>query len=69
MAGRHKRRKRKVDVDKLSVEQAEKLSKQIGQEVAKIMDEANSKCNKLLNIYGLQTSIGYEIVEMDKKSK
>ena len=69
MAGNHKRRKRKVDVSKLTVEQADALSEQIGQEVAKIMDEANKTCNKLLNIYGLQTAIGYEIVPMEPKKK
>lgn len=70
MAGNHKRRKRKIDANKLSPEQADNLGVQIGQEIAKIMDEANLKCNEILGIYGLQTRIGYDIVEIsDEKSK
>ncbi len=64
----HTERERKVDIKKLSVEQADKLSMQIGKEISKIMDEANIKCNKLLGIYGLQTKIGYEIVKISKDS-
>lgn len=60
-------RERKVDVNKLTVEQADQLSMQIGKEISKIMDEANTNCNKLLGIYGLQTKISYEIVKIDKE--
>ena len=69
MAGNHKRRKRKIDLNKLSVEQADKLAKQLGDEIAKTMDEANNKCNEMLKIYGLQTKIGYEIVQLDEITK
>jgi hypothetical protein len=67
MAGNHKKRKRQINIEKLNIDQADQLAAQIGQEVAKIMDEANKKCNKLLNIYSLQTSIGYEIVKKESK--
>ena len=60
-----KDRVRKIDVDKLTIEQAEKLSEQIGKEISKIMDDANSSCNKLLGVYGLQTKISYEIVKIE----
>lgn len=69
MAGNHKRRKRKIDLENLSPEQADKLAKQIGDEIAKIMDEANTKCNEMLRIYGLQTEIGYEIVQIAENTK
>jgi len=61
-----KKRERKVDVSKLTVDQADKLSEQIGKELSKIMDEANLKCNKLLNVYGLQTKISYDIVQIEQ---
>ncbi len=68
MAGNHKRRKRSVDLKSLTIDQADRLGKQMGDEIAKIMDEANNKCNNMLNIYGLQTQIGYEIVQVPEKT-
>lgn len=64
-----KDRERKVDVEKLNLDQVDALSAQIGKEISKIMDEANLKCNQLLNIYGLQTQIGYKITKLKKKTK
>lgn len=69
MAGNHKLRKRKVDVSKLNMEQVEKLQEEIGKELSKIFDEAGQKANKLLNIYGLEIKIGYEMKEMPEKIK
>jgi hypothetical protein len=63
-----KDRERKVDTSKLTIDQADALSVQIGKEISKIMDEANLKCNELLGIYGLQTKIGYKIVKIGKKT-
>lgn len=62
-----KDRERKIDINAMSLAQAEALSAQIGKEIAKIMDEANLKCNELLNIYGMQTQIGYKIVKLGTK--
>ena len=62
-----KDRPRKIDVNSMSVEAAERLSKEIGVELAKIMDEANAKCNAMLNIYGLQTQIHYQITQVGEK--
>lgn len=70
MAGNHKRRKRSIDVEKLTPEQADKITAQLGQEIAKIMDDANEKCNKLLGIYGMETVISYAVAkkgELDKQ--
>ena len=62
-------RKRFIDPKKLTLQQADELSKQIGKMVAEIMDDANKKCNEILNIYGLQTKIGYNIVQVPKKTE
>ena len=66
MTEKHKRRKRKINLNSLSKEQVDSLSSDLGKEVAKIMDKANKECNKMLNIYGLQSQIGYEIKEVEK---
>lgn len=67
MAGRPKTRKRKIDVNKMTPEQVKRLEKQISDEITSIMDEANTKCNKILNIYGLQTYIEWGITPLDEK--
>jgi hypothetical protein len=64
-----KDRERKVDVNSLSITQADALSVQIGKEIAKIMDEANLKCNELLKIYSLETSIAYKITKIGAKTR
>lgn len=65
----HSKRERKVDLNKLSMDQADVISQQIGQEMARIMDEANLKCNEILNIYGMQTQIHYKIVPLEVKKE
>lgn len=64
-----KDRERKINVDSLSLEQADALSAQIGKEIARIMDEANIRCNAILNIYGMETKIGYKLTKIGKKTK
>lgn len=64
-----KDRVRKVDVSQMTQEQADNLSKQIGAELAKIMDEANKKCNEMLGIYGLQTQIHYKVTQLVEKTE
>jgi len=65
----HSKRERKVDLNKMSMQQAEAISAQIGQEMAKIMDEANLKCNEILIIYGMQTQIHYKIVPLQENKE
>jgi len=62
-----KKRERKVNIDNLLPAQADNISKTIGQELAKIMDEANNKCNELLNIYNLETKISYNIQKIEEE--
>lgn len=69
MAGNYKRRKRKIDVEKMTNEQVERLGVELGKKIADIMDEANYKCSKLLDIYGLETKISYSLVKKKKTSK
>lgn len=51
------RQSKKVDVKKLSIQEVEKLSVDIGDQVRDIVDSACTKANKILNQYGLQTKM------------
>lgn len=56
-----KDRVRKVDISKLSPDQADNLSAQIGEKVRGICDEAAEKANAILNIYGMSAKIAIKI--------
>ena len=57
-------RERKVDLNSLSVAEVDVLSIQVGNKVREICDEASSKANALLNIYGAKCKIAIEIEEL-----
>ena len=52
-----KERERKVDITKMSREQVDSISQQIGDKVREICDEAVLKANKILNIYGMSAKM------------
>lgn len=52
-----KERERKVDISKMSQEQVESISQQVGDKVRQICDEACEKANKILNIYGMNAKM------------
>lgn len=52
---------RKVDVEKLTDEQAEKLMQKLSKELDVITSRAAEDANKLLNRYGLKVKIGIVI--------
>ena len=60
-------RQSKVDINALSLEQVDDLSKQIGDKLRNICDEASDKANELLKIYGMNCKIAISIDEMPKK--
>lgn len=53
-------RARKVDVEKLTNEQADQIGEEIGRKLSDIAKEAAEKANKLLKIYGLETKMAFE---------
>jgi len=66
----NERRVRKVNVDTIPVDQIDNLSEQLGDKVSVIINKASEDINKILNIYGLQIMIQYNLKEMDiNKSK
>lgn len=52
-----KDRKRSIDINKLTIEQAEEISQQVGEKVRFICDDAVEKMNRILNIYGMKAKI------------
>lgn len=56
-------RKRLININNLSIEEAESLSSQIGDKVREISDEATNKINDLLNIYGMKAKFSLVIEE------
>ena len=59
-------RERKVDVNKLTLEQADGLSIQIGDKIKQITDRAVAEANSFLNIYGITCQMQIVIEERDK---
>ena len=57
-------RERKVDVNKLTMEEADNLSAQIGEKVREICDEAAAKVNAILKIYGMSAKIAIAFDEL-----
>lgn len=62
-------RERKVDVSKMSMEQVDNLSIQVGQKVQQICDDAAAKINEILNIYGMSAKMAIQFDKLDKKDK
>lgn len=63
-----KKKQKKVNIKRLTIKQVDDLSKQIGEAIAEVMDEANERCNDILRTYGLQTKISYDIVKIEEDS-
>lgn len=59
-----KDRERKVDVNKMSPEEVDVLSVQLGNKIRAICDEAVAKANEVLNIYGASAKMQIEINEL-----
>lgn len=54
-------RERKVNIEQLTLEQADQLSAQLGEKVKEINDRAIAEVNKLLNIYGMEAKMAVAI--------
>ena len=62
-----KKRERHIDINKLTTEQADNLSKQIGKSIAIALDIANNKCSEILKPYKLQTAICHMIMPLNSE--
>ena len=59
-------RMRKVNVEELSKERSDELSKQIGDKVVKFQTEALEKINKILNVYGMKAEMSVKISKLEE---
>ena len=62
-------RKKKVDLEKMTIETLDETSKQLGNKVNLILMEALEKSNAILNIYGLKLEMGWEITPISTDTK
>lgn len=62
-------RERKVDISKMSIPEVDNLSKQIGEKVSQICEEAAAKVNAILNIYGASAKIAIQFEGLAKKEE
>jgi len=60
-------RVRKVDVNKMSLEQADLLSQQIGEKIGQIQKDALEKMLRILNIYGMTCELFVTIKKLEEK--
>lgn len=62
-------RERSVDVEKMTVEEASVLQKQISAKLIQILENASNEANKFLNIYNMKVKIGYSLEKAQKTKK
>lgn len=60
-------RKRNVDVSKLTEDQIDQLSNQIGEKVRLMIDDTCNKINDMLKIYGVQAKMQIVIQTLEDK--
>lgn len=61
--GNFKDRKRKVDLEQLSPDDAERIGQQVGEKIGEITSEAEKRINEILGIYGQKAKIMYCLVD------
>jgi len=57
-------RKRKVDLNTLSEDQAELVGEQLGKKIGEIGDVAARKINELTKIYGLSAKVAVQLIDI-----
>ena len=58
-------RKRRVNVESLTPEQADAMGEELGKKIAAVTDDAAKKINEYLAVYGLQAKIQYCLVDKE----
>jgi len=59
-------RPRKIDIEKLSNEEVDRLSKRIGEKVGDAINTMCDSCKKFLSVYGLDIKVAYILHEVGK---
>lgn len=64
-----KNRIRKVDMEKLTPEQAEELSNQIGAKLRELIDKTVEEANNFLKIYGMKAKMQVALEPLEQEPK
>jgi hypothetical protein len=54
-------RERKVDIENMSAEEADRLSKMLGDKLRALVDETAIRANNMLKIYGMKCKLAFVI--------
>lgn len=65
---KQQKRKKSIDINKLSMEEMNQISDKLGEDVRKLYDQACEKANKLLNAYGMKSQHQISISSLDSKA-
>jgi len=60
-------RKRSVDVEKLSVEQVDRIKDQVVIKLRALIDDACEKANEIVNIYGLEAKMEFSLKQKSNR--
>lgn len=59
-------RVRKVDINNLPEEQLKEIEAKLTAKLREIIDDSVAKANRLLNIYGMEAVMGFELRKIDE---
>jgi len=59
-------KQRVVNLDRMSIEEADRIGDKIGIRIRAFIDDACDKANKLLNIYGLRIKVSFLIEKIEE---
>jgi hypothetical protein len=60
-------RKRSIDVNKLSIEEVDLLSEQLGNKIREICDKTVEDINRLVSIYGMKAKFSVTLAPSSEK--
>lgn len=62
-------RERRIDVEKMDLDQADVLQKQLSNKLTQILENAAKEANQILNIYGMEVKVGFTLKKAKKAKK
>jgi hypothetical protein len=62
-------RERKINVEKMDLDQADVLQKQLSGKLTQILENAAKEANQILNIYGMEVKVGFTLKKAKKAKK
>jgi DNA invertase Pin-like site-specific DNA recombinase len=62
-------RPRSIDLNKITPEQEERITKALSDKLSKILESAAKEANAILNTYGIEVQIAYKVKKKSKIKK